>query len=187
MPKKSKSKSAVKKSTSRKPAKKTAKKKAIKKKSSVKKVMKKKSVKKKATTKKKSLKKKTLKKTVKKKASAKTSPRRKQARPRKPLLVAPGPPPRGIPSVEEPASNEEAIGTVVHYYSHLSVAVIQINKGKLKTGDTVHIKGHSTDFVQNVESMEYEHARIDQVLPGQSVGILVKDHAREHDILYLVK
>ena len=187
MLKKAKSKSTAKRSASKKPVKKTAKKKSISKKPAAKKVVKKKSVKKKATAKKKTLKKKTIKKTLKKKVVARTKPGRKQTRPRKPLLVEPGPPPRGIPSVEEPASNEEAIGTVVHYYSHLSVAIVQINTGKITKGDTVHVKGHSTDFVQKAESMEYEHASIDQASAGQSVGLLVKDHAREHDIVFLVK
>ncbi len=102
-------------------------------------------------------------------------------------MIEPGPPPRTIPPVEEPASNEEAIGTVTHYYSHLSVAVVQINKGTLRTGNTIHVKGHVTDFTQAVESMEYEHQHIDQAAAGQSVGLKVKDHAREHDIVFVLK
>ncbi len=128
--------------------------------------------------------KKAAKKTV-KKAVKKAAPKKKM--PPKQPLVAPGPPPSGMPPVEEPASNEEAIGTITHYYSHLGVAVIQINKGTLRTGDTIHVKGHTTDFTETVESMEFEHQHIDQASAGQSVGLKVKDHAREHDIVYLVK
>ena len=128
--------------------------------------------------------KKAAKKTV-KKAAKKAAPKKKMP-PKKPL-VAPGPPPAAMPPVEEPASNEEAIGTVTHYYSHLGVAVIQINKGTLRTGNTIHIKGHTTDFTETVESMEFEHQHIDQASAGQSVGLKVRDHAREHDIVYLVK
>ncbi|HUI46154.1 MAG TPA: hypothetical protein VL122_09270 [Nitrospirota bacterium] len=164
------------------PRKITAKKKAKKTVSqkSVKKAVKKKTLKKKSppptkkTAKKKTLKKKPL------------SARRKAATP-KPVMVEPGPPPRTIPPVEEPFANEEAIGTITHYYSHLNVAVVQLNKGTLKVGDTIHLKGHTTDFSQTIESMEYEHLHIDQAGAGQSVGIRVKDHAREHDIVYLVK
>lgn len=105
----------------------------------------------------------------------------------KPSLVEPGPQPTGIPPVEEPLAQEEAVGTVTHYYSHLSVAVIQVNKGSLRTGDKIHIKGHTTDFTQTVESMEYEHQKIEEAKAGQSVGIKVIDHAREHDIVYIVK
>ncbi|MHB8843480.1 MAG: EF-Tu/IF-2/RF-3 family GTPase [Nitrospirota bacterium] len=102
-------------------------------------------------------------------------------------VVEPGPPSGSIPPVEEPVRQEEAIGIVTHYYSHLSVAVVQLNKGTLRTGDTIHIKGHSTDFTQTVNSLEYEHQHVDQAAAGQAVGIKVIDHAREHDILYRVK
>jgi translation elongation factor EF-1alpha len=57
----------------------------------------------------------------------------------------------------------------------------------LKTGDTIRITGHTTEFTQTLGSMEYEHRHVDQAEPGQSVGIRVQDHAREHDIVYRVK
>jgi beta-glucosidase-like glycosyl hydrolase len=125
-------------------------------------------------------------KTVKKKtALAKTSAGRLPEK--KPLVVEPGPPSGSIPPVEEPVQQEEAIGIVTHYYSHLGVAVAQLNKGTLRTGDAIRIKGHSTDFTQTVTSLEYEHQHVDRAVAGQAVGIKVNDHAREHDILYLVK
>ncbi len=102
-------------------------------------------------------------------------------------MIEPGPPPRVVPPVEEPASNEEAVGTITHYYSHLGVAVVQINKGTLRTGDAIHIKGHTTEISQTVASMEFEHQHVEQASAGQSVGIKVSDHVREHDIVYVVK
>ncbi|HLE40734.1 MAG TPA: hypothetical protein VI956_04450 [Nitrospirota bacterium] len=174
MPKKvkGKKKSKIRKATAKKPAKKKV---AAKKKKAVKKVAKKKVAKKKTS------KKKTAKKSIKIKAAPK-----KQVL-RKPTMVKPGPQPTGIPSVEEPAANEEALGAITHYYSHLSVAVVQMNKGTLRAGDTIHIKGHTTNFTQTVESMEFEHQHIEQASAGQSFGMKVKDHVREHDIVYLVK
>jgi len=153
---------------------------------------------------KKTLSKRTIKKTVKKKAVSKTAkkkagkPAKKKAvgkaRPalkktlvKKPARMKPGLPAGTIPPVEEPASNEEAIGVITHYYSHLGVAVAQLNKGSLKTGDTIHVKGSTTDFTQTVTSMEYEHAHIDQAGAGQNIGLKVIDHAREHDIVYRLK
>lgn len=178
MPKKTKIKSKAKKSASRKPVRK----KILKKKTLKKKITKKKATKKK-TAKKKAIKKKA----AGKKAAKKASPRTKPVLPPKSTMVEPGPPPGVIPPVEEPAVNEEALGTVTHYYSHLGVVIVQLNKGRLKTGDLIHIKGHSTDFTQKVESMEYEHQHVDQAGAGQTVGLKVMDHAREHDIVYLVK
>lgn len=178
MPIKTKKKSAAKKSASRKPVKKTAAKKTIGKKSALKKATKKKPVKKKTVARKKVLRKKPVK---------KTAVKAKRTAPSPSFIVEPGPPPQGIPPVEEPSRHEEAIGTVTHYYSHLGVAIVQINKGTLKIGDTVHLKGHSADFTQPVESMEYEHQHIDQAEAGLTIGLKVKDHARVHDIVYLVK
>ncbi len=174
MPNKLKGKIKKKKAASRKPAKKTVKKKVIKKKVA------------KKTVKKNVPKKKTAKKAARKKTAKKTTPTAARV-PAKQPLIEPGPPPRILPPLEEPASNEEAIGTVTHYYSHLGVAVVQVNKGTLKTGDTIHIKGHMTDFTQKVESMEYEHQHVDEASAGQSVGLKVKDHAREHDIVFRMK
>jgi len=168
MPKTIKGKSK-RKAASRKPVKQTVKKKVAKKK----------------ITKKKTLKK-AVKKTARKKVAKKTTSAGTPIK-SKPTMIEPGPPPRTIPPVEEPASNEEAIGTVTHYYSHLSVAVVQINKGTLRIGNTIHVKGNATDFTQAVESMEYEHQHIDQAAAGQSVGLKVKDHAREHDIVFVLK
>jgi len=83
--------------------------------------------------------------------------------------------------------HEEAIGIVTHYYSHLGVAVVQVSKGSMNVGDMIHITGHSTDITQTVDSMEYEHENVNEASAGQSVGIKFTGHAREHDIVYLVK
>ena len=177
----------------KKKAKKTALRKTVAK--SVKKTAKKKLLKK--PTVKKAAKKKVLKKKVpKKKAVASRTPAKKKAAPKiaalagvpkKNMMVAPGPQPTGIPPVEEPSANEEALGVITHYYSHLGVAVVQLNKGTLKAGSKIHVKGHSTDLTQKVESMEYEHRHVDEASAGQNIGLKVNDHVREHDIVYLVK
>jgi len=182
MLKKARSKSAAKKSASRKPAKKTVKKKVIRKKSAVKKTAKRKPSGGKTIVKKKALRKKTAKKSL-----IKTTAKAKQTVPSKRFAIEPGPPPPNIPPVEEPARHEEAVGTVTHYYSHLGVAIVQINNGTLKTGDSIHIQGHTTNFTQPVESMELEHQHIFQAATGQIVGLRVKDEARVHDIVYLIK
>ena len=99
--------------------------------------------------------------------------------------VLPGPPIVEAPPVEDPAKHEQAIGVVTHYYSHLGVAVVQLNTGKVRTGDQIRVKGHSTNFTQPVESIEYEHRHVEEAVAGQGVGLKVIDHAREHDIVYL--
>ncbi|MFL6646599.1 MAG: EF-Tu/IF-2/RF-3 family GTPase [Sulfurifustaceae bacterium] len=80
----------------------------------------------------------------------------------------------------------ERIGVIEHYYSHLSVAVIKLESGALREGEVVHIKGHTSDFTQRVESLEVDHAPVSEAHAGQSVGMRVREHAREHDVVYKV-
>lgn len=82
--------------------------------------------------------------------------------------------------------SETKIGTVVHYFGHLSVAAVEITDGELRTGDMVHVKGHSTDFQQTVDSIQIEHEQVEVAKPGDSVGIQVIEKAREHDEVYKV-
>jgi len=81
---------------------------------------------------------------------------------------------------------EVEIGRIAHYFSHIGVAVADITNGKLNIGDSIHIKGHVTDFVQNVESMQVEHQSIETAKSGESVGLKVNEHVRENDVVYKV-
>jgi putative protease len=85
-----------------------------------------------------------------------------------------------------PAVTGQKVGVVIHYYTHLGVAVIRLDQGQLQVGDTIHVKGHTTDFKQTVESMEVEHQKIQRATAGQEFGLKVVDHAREHDEVYKV-
>ncbi len=80
---------------------------------------------------------------------------------------------------------EERIGVINHYYSKLGVATI-VMEGELAVGDTIHIKGHTSDFIQKVESIQFEHKNINLAKKGEDVGIKVKEHTREHDVVYKV-
>ena len=80
---------------------------------------------------------------------------------------------------------ELEIGKVSHYYDHIKVAVLTLND-PLKLGDTIHIVGHSTDFTQQVTSMELDHKPILWVKPGQDVAIKVNQPVHEHDLVLRV-
>ncbi len=81
---------------------------------------------------------------------------------------------------------EEEIGRVSHYFTRIGVAAIDIKQGELKVGDTIHIKGHTTDFYQKIDSMQIEHQPVEKAQAGQSVGIKVSEQVRENDIVYRV-
>jgi putative protease len=81
---------------------------------------------------------------------------------------------------------EIEIGKVTHYYTKIKVAALKISNGELKIGDKVHIKGHTTDLNQIIESIQKEHQEIEIALPGDEIGIKVIDHVREGDIVYKI-
>ena len=82
--------------------------------------------------------------------------------------------------------SETRIGIVKHYYNHLHVATVEITDGELHAGDTIHIKGHTSDFMQKVASMELQHETVDVAKPGDNVGIATDEYVREHDTVYVV-
>ena len=81
---------------------------------------------------------------------------------------------------------EKRIGTVTHYFNHLHVAGVKITDAELHKGDTIHIKGHTSDFEQKVESMELNHEALEIAKPGDKIGLSVIEHAREHDAVCIV-
>lgn len=80
---------------------------------------------------------------------------------------------------------EEEIGRITHYFNKISVAALELS-GNLEVGDMVHIKGHTSDFTQSIESMQIEHESVEKAGPGETVGVRVKEHVHEHDVVYKV-
>ena len=80
---------------------------------------------------------------------------------------------------------EERIGVVNDYFAKIGVAGIDL-EGALRVGDTIHIKGHTTDLEQAVESIQVEHAPVEEAKAGDAIGIKVKDRCRGGDVVYRV-
>jgi putative protease len=81
---------------------------------------------------------------------------------------------------------EKEIGKVIHYWGKISVAGINITEGELKAGDVIHIKGHTSDFTQKVDSIQIENNTVEKAKAGDSIGMKVSERAHEHDTVYLV-
>lgn len=80
---------------------------------------------------------------------------------------------------------EERVGIVEDYFAKISVIAVKL-EGELKVGDRIHIKGHTTDFYQQVESMQIEHNQVTSAKKGDSVGIKVSERCRKGDVVYKV-
>jgi putative protease len=75
------------------------------------------------------------------------------------------------------------IGKITHFFSKIEVAIIEL-KAALSVGDTIAIKGPTTDFEQRVDSMQIEHKNVQRAETGQSIGLKVIQRVRETDVVY---
>ena len=79
---------------------------------------------------------------------------------------------------------EQEIGYISKYFGQISVAAIEITAGKLSVGDTIHIKGHTTDMNVEVGSIQIEHDAVDSAKKGDSIGLKVTGKARRKDKVF---
>lgn len=82
--------------------------------------------------------------------------------------------------------HEKKVGKVFAYFPKIGVAAIQVTDDHVEIGDTLHFKGVSTDFEQEIESMQIDKKEVDFVPAGKSVGIQVNDKVKPGDEVYKV-
>ena len=80
---------------------------------------------------------------------------------------------------------KEEIGKIVKFFPRPSAAVVELTAG-LKMGDRICIKGVTTDFEQEVTSMQIEGEPITEAKPGEVIGVEVKERVRPNDVVYKV-
>ena len=81
--------------------------------------------------------------------------------------------------------SEIRIGKVTHYFDHISVGVLELTE-RICVGDAVHFLGHSTDFKQEVNSLQIEHHDVNEAEPGQVVALKVNQKVHPHDALFKI-
>ena len=80
---------------------------------------------------------------------------------------------------------EIKIGQITHFYNRISVGVLELTD-KLDLGDKIHILGHTTDFIQNVTSMEIDHKKVPSVGPGDEVALKLIEPVRNGDDIFKI-
>ncbi len=81
---------------------------------------------------------------------------------------------------------EQQIGKVTHYFGKIQVAVVEITDSELRTGDTIRVAGHTTDFTQTVDSMQIDNQPVQAAKAGACIGIKVAEPVRQNDQVYKV-
>jgi len=141
-------------------------------------------LKKKKKTKRKAAKRKVIKRKVIKRRPAKKKPVKIKKR-----AVAKKRPVKKRPAAKKRALakklKEKVIGIVTHYFPKVRAAVVKL-KVPLAIGDTVKIKGHTTEFKQKVTSLQIDRVPINTAKRGDEIGLLVDSRVRQHDVVYKV-
>jgi len=113
------------------------------------------------------------------KKPAKKATRRKHALKKRPAS-------KKKPVVKKSVKKEgNLIGLITHYFPHVQAAVIKLKK-PLAAGETVKIKGHTTDLTQIVTSMQIDRVDISSAKKGDEIGLKVSSRVRQHDKVYKV-
>ena len=81
---------------------------------------------------------------------------------------------------------EEQVAVIVKFFTKPSVAALEVTNGTIKKGDLLKYKGHTTDFTEEIASMEIDNQSVDEVKAGDLVGVKVKERVREGDKVYKV-
>lgn len=142
---------------------------------------KKKPVKKKTQKKKKpAKKKKAAKKRPAKKKAAKKKPAKKKAAKRKRKKKKPQ---EQVMAWRKPLPGETFLGVIEDYFQQVGVVALTL-KSSVALGDRIHVRGHTTDLIQVVDSMQIDHQAVEQANANDGVGIKISDKCRAGDYVY---
>ena len=83
-------------------------------------------------------------------------------------------------------AEEQQVGIVAKYFAKPGVAAIKVTEGGIKKGDRLRFKGHTTDFTEEVTSMQVDNQPVEEGKPGDFIGLKVKERVRENDTVYKV-
>jgi putative protease len=83
-------------------------------------------------------------------------------------------------------TEEEQVGVVAKFFAKPSVAAIKVTQGTIKNGDTLKFIGHTTDFTDQVTSMEVNNQPVEEAKVGDFIGLKVKERVRENDRVFKV-
>jgi len=78
------------------------------------------------------------------------------------------------------------IGEVTHYFPHVNAAAVMLLRDGLHIGDTIYLKGHTTDFKEKVSSIQLDHVAITEGKKAQEIGLFVKSRVRIGDSVYKI-
>lgn len=80
---------------------------------------------------------------------------------------------------------EIRVGKVTHFFGRIGVAVLSLT-ATVRVGDTIRIRGQTTDLTQRVEFMQIAHKAVSEARPSEDVAVKVNDRVRVDDGVYTI-
>ena len=81
--------------------------------------------------------------------------------------------------------DEKQIGSVDHFFGNISVSMIKLTDS-LKVGDRIRFKGATSDFAQDVSSMQIDRIPAEEAKAGDLISIKVEQKVRKEDAVFKV-
>jgi putative protease len=78
----------------------------------------------------------------------------------------------------------QLIGEITHFFSRIRVCVIKITAGRITIGDRLRIQGHTSNFIQKVQSLQIENTDVKSAGKGSLVGLKVDKRTRSGDKVF---
>jgi translation elongation factor EF-1alpha len=82
--------------------------------------------------------------------------------------------------------DEVIVGRITHYFHQVAVAAVEVVADEIRVGDTIRVLGATSNFTQQIHSMEMDHSPVDAAHNGELVGIQVVDRARVGDLVFRI-
>ncbi len=87
------------------------------------------------------------------------------------------------PAKKKVVKKEKPIGEITHYFPKVQAAVVKM-KSSLRVGEKIKVKGHTTEFSQEVTSMQIDRVAINEAKKGNEIGLQVSSRVRGGDLVY---
>ena len=78
---------------------------------------------------------------------------------------------------------KKLVGKVTHFFTNINVAVVELSD-TVRVGDRLSFEGATTNFEQELESMQIHNKPVNEAKAGNAVGIKVRERVREGDQVF---
>jgi len=84
------------------------------------------------------------------------------------------------------SEERKPIGKITRFFPKISVAVLKADE-VIPKGTKISIEGHDNKVEMTLDSIQIQHADVDEIKPGEEAGIKTPEEVKEGDLVYKVE